>query len=394
MLTWFFKVRQIFSALLLVAGAVIYSTSKAYAVPAQSPDVTARVERVGNPGRLSYPAEEHRFARNVWDLTAFKGRLYIGLGNRNNSGPAPNAGPVDVWFFDPARDQLVKDWTAPDEQVEVFRIIGGSLVIPGNDPQESWQLGNFYRLDHDGWQKVRTLPNGVHNFDMVQFDGVLYAALGTEYGAVVAQSKDGGQTWQEHRLERNAGNSIARAYGFCIVAGRLHVSVLSATGSRVYVLFGNSFRPSRSSRFFPGLHGADVIMRNCLDFGGKAIYLGAQMVLGEHPVPLKLFVANKSGQVGAIDLPHEAAPRDITIAGEQVYALSSRRDGAGFNAYVYETADLMEWKELFRLATPALARSLEVLNGDFYIGLGSQKDDVRQETGDLLRVRAQNVDRP
>jgi hypothetical protein len=61
---------------------------------------------------------------------------------------------------------------------------------------------------------------------------------------------------------------------------------------------------------------------------------------------------------------------------------------------VFETADLVEWKELFHLATPAFARSIEVLNGDFYIGLGSLKDDVRPETGDLLRVRAPHFGRP
>ena len=384
--------RRTFSALLLAAGA-IYSASLAHSFSDQGVDVTPDVERVGNPGQLSYPAQEHRFAGNIWDLKAFNGRIYVGLGNRNNSGPAPNAGPVDVWYFDPAAGKLVKDWTAPDEQVDIFRVIDGRLVIPGNDPQESWQLGNFYRLNQDGWQKVRTLPNGIHNFDMLQFDGVLYAALGTEYGAVVAQSKDGGQTWQEHRLERNVGSSIARAYGLCVVAGRLHVSALSAAGSSIFALSGNSFRSTRSSNFFPELHASDVIVRGCVDFGGNAVYLGAQMVLGEHAVPLKLFVASGSEHVRAIELPHDARPRDITVAGERVYALGSRRETSGFTTYVFETVDLAEWKELFHLATPTFARSIEVLNGDFYIGLGSLKDDVHPKTGDLLRVRAQSYGR-
>ena len=58
-----------------------------------------------------------------------------------------------------------------------------------------------------------------------------------------------------------------------------------------------------------------------------------------------------------------------------------------------DPVDLVEWKELFHLATPTFARSIEVLNGDFYIGLGSLKDDVHPETGGLLRVRAQSYGR-
>lgn len=390
----FLAVRQAFLALSLAGGGIIYSPPQAYSLPAEATDVTSRVERVGNPGRLSYPAEEHRFARNVWDLKAFNSRLYIGLGNRNNGGPAPNAGPVDIWYFDPAADKLVKDWAAPDEQVEIFRLIDGRLVVPGNDPKESWQLGNFYRLEQAGWHKVRTLPNGIHNFDMLQFGGALYAALGTEYGAVVAQSRDGGQAWQEHRLERNAGSSVARAYGLCVIAGSLHASVLSAAGSQIYTLAGDGFRPSPSSDFFPKLQTSDVILRGCVEFQGHAVYLGARMVLGEHAEPLKLFVARDSDHVRAVELPYDARPLDITVAGDGVYVLGSRRGPSGFTTYAFETTDLVQWTELFHLATPTFARSFEILNGDFYIGLGSPKDDVRPETGDLLRVRAQHCNRP
>src|SRR5262245_20113285 len=138
----------------------------------QGLDVTPRVERIGNPARLSYPAEDKTFARNAWDLKAFAGRLYVGLGNRDNSEPAPNAGPVDVWFFSPDSGQFVKEGTLPDEQIETFRVLDGKLVIPGNDPMEPWELGNFYRLDAGSWTKIRTLPNGIHNFDMINGDAI------------------------------------------------------------------------------------------------------------------------------------------------------------------------------------------------------------------------------
>jgi hypothetical protein len=60
---------------------------------------------------------------------------------------------------------------------------------------------------------------------------------------------------------------------------------------------------------------------------------------------------------------------------------------------VFETVNLVEWKEMFHSATPTFARSLEIPDGDFYLWLGSQEDDVRPETGGLLRVRAQHYGR-
>jgi hypothetical protein len=127
---------------------------------AQSADVTPHIERLGNPGKLTYPSDEKTFARNVWDLKAFAGRLYIGLGNRANSGPAPNAGPVDIWHFAPESGRFVKEWTAPDEQVESFRIIDGQLVVPGNDPMESWEFGNFYVSKRTDGRRSGRCPTG------------------------------------------------------------------------------------------------------------------------------------------------------------------------------------------------------------------------------------------
>src|SRR5262245_39566021 len=112
-----------------LAGA---TTAAPPLVPRAQPlDRTVQVERVGNPGRSTYPDSGKSLARNVWALKTFGERLYVGIGNRDNFGPAPNAGPVDIWCLDPKTSQFIKDWTAPDEQVEVFRIIDGQLVVPG-----------------------------------------------------------------------------------------------------------------------------------------------------------------------------------------------------------------------------------------------------------------------
>ena len=109
-------------------------------------DVTADVELLGNPFIDRYA--DRIYARNVWDIQAFNGIVYLGSGNSSNEGPDRNAGPVDVWHFDPDRNAFVNEFTVDEEQIDIFRIIDGKLYIPGHDPLESWQLGNFYVLQN------------------------------------------------------------------------------------------------------------------------------------------------------------------------------------------------------------------------------------------------------
>ncbi|MFC1610140.1 hypothetical protein ACFL6C_04230 [Myxococcota bacterium] len=74
-------------------------------------DVTADIENLGIPLQSIYASKI--YARNVWDLHAFDGRIYIGSGNSSNIGPDSNAGPVEVWAYDTALGGFVKEYTAP-----------------------------------------------------------------------------------------------------------------------------------------------------------------------------------------------------------------------------------------------------------------------------------------
>jgi hypothetical protein len=357
----------------------------------QPQDRTATLERLGNPGRITYPEADKTFARNVWHLKAFAGRLYIGIGNRDNVGPAPNAGPVDIWYFDPATSRLVRDWTAPDEQVEVFRVIDEQLVVPGNDPMESWELGNFYRLEKDGWTKYRTLPNGIHNFDMIKFDGVLYAALGTESGAVVVASDDNGVTWRAHQLLPVIRGFHARAHSLFVLSGRLYASATGRMGAVVFVLTRDGFRPMRNSDFFPGIdQRRPVFVHGFTPFREQGVYIARERQTQGHPQPVGLFSAANPQNVRRIELAPDILPRDIVADGARLFVLATQRKDEGYVNHVFETGDLLEWREAFHFRTATFARAFEILGGDFYFGLGSHHEDVHPETGELLRLRAQH----
>jgi hypothetical protein len=362
------------------------------AASAQAPDVTLHLERLGNPGKITYEQDDKTFARNVWALKTFGGRLYVGIGNRDNFGPAPNAGPVDIWSFEPASKRFVKEWTAPDEQVEAFRVIDEQLVVPGNDPMESWQFGNFYRLEKDGWTKYRTIPNGIHNFDMIKFGGVLYAALGTEAGAVVVASDDDGKTWRDYPLLPVVRNFYARAHSFFVINGRLFVSATGLIGARIFVSTKGTFLMMRKSDFFPGLDGRRLLfMHGYTAFRGHGVYIAMERQQQGHPQAVGLFALMDPQNVRALELPVDGQPRAIVVDGGKLFVLTTRRVADGYDHHVFETRDLMEWRAAFRFRTATFARTFEILGGDFYFGLGTGHEEVSPDTGEILRLPAQHA---
>ncbi len=77
-------------------------------------------------------------ARNIWDLEAYNGRIYLGGGST-----VENAGPVSVWAYDPATASFHNAYTVPEEAIELFRVFDADLYIPAADPT-SGDMNKFY----------------------------------------------------------------------------------------------------------------------------------------------------------------------------------------------------------------------------------------------------------
>lgn len=116
-------------------------------------------------------------ARCVWDLKVFDGKVYIGSGDYS-----ANTSPTDIWAYDLDENEWVLSGSVEDEAVLRFIELDGTLVAPGTDPSEPWAFGNFYTLSNGTWVKNRVLPNAVHNFDIIDFDGKHMYAVGCDYG--------------------------------------------------------------------------------------------------------------------------------------------------------------------------------------------------------------------
>jgi hypothetical protein len=356
--------------------------------PAVPGDVTAKVEDLGIPTEKRYPGGERIYARNPWSMKAFQGRIYIGSGNSNNKGPAPNAGPVDVVSLDPKTGKYSIEWTVPDEQIDEFRIIGSTLVIPGHDPKASWAYGEFYvRNVGGGWQKVRTIKGGIHMYDLIQKPGpasapapkgalggvdqaafprqYMYAALGTPIGAVVGVSTDSGRTWDEHPM---LGTYRARTFLY-----GLNDMCVSTSGSKAYLV-----TPSGTSQvpvnLFPGVPNpsAALFAAKPARFLGTAYYLGAYAPIDHNWKSVGMFATT---------------PHDLLVYQGALYVLASDPEGSGQRIRVFSSHDGVSFTEVLNFLAGTFARSFEVVDGDFYFGLGTEAETLNPEAGRIVRVR-------
>jgi hypothetical protein len=370
--------------------------------PAKPGDVTAQVEDLGIPTQQYYPTRERIYARNPWDMKLFQGLIYIGSGNSNNEGPAPNAGPVHVIALDPKTGKFTppeKQPVLPDEQIDEFRVINGALVVPGHDPKKPWDYGEFYVLHSTGyWSEVRTIKGGIHMYDMIQKSGpsasgglfgvdqaafskqYTYAALGTPLGAVVGVSTDFGQTWSEHPML-----GTYRARTFLYGANDMCVST---SGSKAFLVTPSGTTPVNVN-LFPGVAnpGGVLFAAKPERYQGTAYYLGAYAPIDHNWKAVGVFATSDCRSVRHVMVPAQT-PHDLLVYQGMLYVLMSDTEGSGHRVRVFATADGSSLREVLNFLSATFARSFEIVDGDFYFGLGSEAETLHPDTGRIVRVRA------
>ena len=155
-------------------------------------------------------------ANYAWDVKIWGDFVYRGAGDYDK-----NAGTTPILAFNKATQSWAQMGMTDDQSLQRFVEIDGKLYAPGIDANGEWDLGNFYVLEGNTWTQVRNLPNGLHNFDMVEFDGKIFAGLGTQTpGNTVAVSADKGETWafvplyQNGKIFDTGAYEYSRTYAF------------------------------------------------------------------------------------------------------------------------------------------------------------------------------------
>lgn len=391
-----------------------------------------RLEVLGNPAAHRYPDCAQAFARNPWDLIAFDGRLYVGLGDDSNEGPSANAGPVPVYTYDPADQCFRQDTTLAEEQLDRFYRHDGELWIAGDDPRQSWRWGNLYRRDAaGGWRQFRTLPRTIHTHALAWHSGRLFAGIsitaavpagiGTErYGSAVAVSADGGAQWDLIPL------GGWRIFDFLQIGGQLFATDIfpgpgiqrwlereqrQAFHAPVYEWDAADQAGTARFRRRPDLDAAALfpatplagrraaIIDRALTWGTRAAYLGAFARAGDTWPVRGAYLATslKEGavEVERLPLPADALAFDLRLDGEALQVLFAEPldTGRWINS-IWSSRDGEHWWPQLRFMAAAPALSFERLGDDLYLALGSLQPPAADTcasvdacTGILIRWR-------
>ena len=344
---------------------------------------TARdVVFLGNPFLPTYiDSIDMRYARNVWDMQLWDDKIYLGHGNSSNNPPAVNAGPVPIVAYDPESREFLTEFTVDEEQIDRYRIIDDQLYIPGHDPRDPWDLGNFYRLTDSGWEKVRTIPLGIHAYDILGFEGAIFVAEGTTQGAVVSRSTDRGQNWESFDLLPDVG----RAFELFVLGGSLYVS---AYDEIIFRHDGSAFERIHVDVFPEVRHGRNPLVVRSVRFGDQLLYIGVGNINDHQWTPFAIFQAAHIDQASSLPLPETDMPYDILVRDSTAFVLANRftENRGNITVLIYQSEDLNHWEEVVRCEMPTFARSFEYYGGEFYLGLGTKTSPLHEASGNIYRV--------
>lgn len=342
-----------------------------------SREVTPTV--LGQPQAARYAAGET--GRNAWDMAVFNDKLYVGGGDYDS-----NLGPVDIWCYDFSAGEWQLTGSVPDEEVFRFTVIDGQLTAPGIDPCESWQLGNYYTLTAEGWMSTRSLPGGIHAYDIVKFDGKLFAALGVAEGEFpVAVSSDGGKTFRQVPLtkdghELQTTGSFIRVYRFLEKDGALYACFYNSDGEQstvelyryengVFAYYADWQSVKRRGRFGNVMiAGAETV--------GDTLYFATG----------KLYAATDMAAPTDISLSDDVYTPDLMLAEDTLCVLACEPQEESCRVSVWTLTDGEPVERFyFDYAVPAV--SLAYREGVFYLGMGNNdKQNGHELNGTVLAV--------
>ena len=377
------------------AEVVAYAALPLGEIRSTAPDV----QSLGNPFFVG--STNRVYARNVWEIKSFGGKLYFGHGNSSNLTPEPNAGPVPLVTYTP-EGGFQTETVIQEEQIDVFRVINGQLTIPGHDPRGFTGLqGTWYRLENGNWVTRSNLDinSTFHTYDMAVHDGKLYAALGGEF-AIVASS-DNGETFTT--VFDEIPTSV-RFHTFMKVGENFYASgaILSNDVNGNFRRFDfakleadGKFRLDQSlnpSVTFPGYIQPNQFggrfIKHPVEFAGSTVFTGNDIVNDHQGRPFGLYAATGSLN-NTRDLlvgSSQGMPFDVKVVGDELWVLTGKDLGDRWSVEVLRTRDLNEFTSLVQFDAPTFARSFELHQNALYFGLGSFANDVSPSTGEVLRV--------
>lgn len=192
----------------------------------------ASYESLGIP--LSFYYEGGR-ERTPWDITVHDDKLFVASGDYDK-----NAGPIHLMQYDLHSGLWSESGVLPDEQAERFILLNDTLAVPGTDPQADWSMGNYYTYENEKWHIQRAIPGGIHTFDLLSHNDIIFAGIGVPSGQFpIAASFDGGHSFQQLPLLRDSkpANTTLPTDENGVASGQIRVYELFTLQNEVYAFY-------------------------------------------------------------------------------------------------------------------------------------------------------------
>ena len=322
-------------------------------------------------------------ARSPWDMATYENKLYIGSGDYDT-----NAGPVDMWCYDIDKKTWSNSGTVPEEEIDRFCVIDNKLVVPGIDPQEDWSLGNYYVLDDNQWVKKRNIEGGLHTFDIVEFDGILFAGLGVLKGSYpVVCSKDNGESFENVIFYKDGekldttGSQNVRVYDLFVFKDKLYAVFMYGDSEITYDLY----------RYENGVFVYDNQWYgkvSQIEFTNNIITGKTQFKDNMYFTTGYLHTTEDRTNLTYIIFPDEQVVYDICTDEKYLYALCANKQEDGtYKVSVYRNDGQMitNFHEIFNFVYDVPPLSIVCKDNNFYIGMGDT-NNIHDKNGMILFV--------
>lgn len=344
---------------------------------------------LGAPAEAYYP--NNRLARCAWDMTIFAGRLYVGCGDfSKNSGDTPILStPVN----NPG--QWTEEAIIPDEQVGRFKNINGVLTIPGFDPVVGAETGAYYELLGGEWVPQENDLFSMHNFDVVWFQGRVYAAIGAERGDYpVAYTEDGVNyntlPFYKNGVLVDTGNSnVVRSANLYVLGDQLYADFWYEDETASSTVFEMYHYNSEEDRF-------DYVA-NLKENTHGGLYSTAGLPLWEKvAVNNKMFLTTgylyyttDFEQYTQVTMPNDAVVYDMAVFGGRLYLLTAYQSGNKYQVTVYSTtaANPTDLRTEANFTYSLMPTAFAVNADNFFIGMGNWYKTGSAGNGTILQLK-------
>ena len=348
-------------------------------------DVGNNLINIGIPTKAYYPS--NNIARCIWDMTIFDNKLYIGCGDYNN-----NSGPTPVLYCDLAdlgswKEQAVLQ----DEQIGRFLLIDDKLTIPGFDPIGSPELGTYYQLENGVWQTKSGLLDGLHNFDLIRYDGKLFAGIGAYLGSTPIIASDNDKDFVRIPMIKN-GEPIQTTEGECIRTHNFYVLNDNLYASFWYEnlvenkLVSEIYRYENDAFVFHsdliGKLNTGSSCRNLPPKWAKAVINDTLFLTTGH-----LYYTNDMSELNLINFPEYAQTYDLYLYENVIYILTAAIEGKEYDIVIYsmEQGNINKLKKEYSFKSSLHPTSFAVNDSDFFVALG-EWNIQNSENGTIFRI--------